>query len=86
MRQLNPRALEYLNALSRHGGLRKAAARLNVDPATVSRLLSQLEQAIGLPVWERSGHQNLVTAAGQELLVYYRQMRASEARDPVPNP
>lgn len=79
MRQLNPRALEYLHALSRHGGLRKAAARLNVDPATVSRLLSQLEQAIGLPVWERSGNQNLITAAGQELLVYYRQMRANEA-------
>lgn len=36
MRQLNPRALEYLNALSRFGTLRKAAARLSVDPATVS--------------------------------------------------
>jgi len=79
MRQLNPRALEYLNALSRFGSLRRAAARLGVDPATVSRLLNQLEQSIGLPVWERSNNRDPITAAGRELLLYYRKMRASEA-------
>lgn len=79
MRQLNPRALEYLNALSRSGSLRKAAARLSVDPASVSRLISQLEQAIGMPVWDRSNTQSPLTEAGDELLVYYRQMRANEA-------
>ncbi|NVD37211.1 LysR family transcriptional regulator [Marinobacter lutaoensis] len=79
MRQLNPRALEYLNALSRFGSLRKAAARLSVDPATVSRLLNQLEQSIGLPVWDRSNSRKPITAAGHELLLYYRQMCANEA-------
>lgn len=79
MRQLNPRALEYLNALSRFGSLRKAAARLSVDPATVSRLLNQLEQSIGLAVWDRNNTGKPITTAGQELLVYYRQMRANEA-------
>lgn len=79
MRQLNPRALEYLHALSRFGTLRRAAARLGVDPATVSRLLNQLEQTVGLPVWERSNNRDPITAAGHELLLYYRRMRASEA-------
>ncbi|WP_191600577.1 LysR family transcriptional regulator [Marinomonas algicola] len=78
MHKLPPRALEYLNAIARYKTLRKAAARLNVDPSAVSRLLSQLEEKLLLPVWDRTNNHNPITPAGNELLQYYRKMSASE--------
>jgi len=48
MNKLSPRALEYLNAVARFGSLRKAAAKLDVDPSAVSRMLSVLEEDVGL--------------------------------------
>lgn len=79
MQQFSPRALEYLNAVERFGTIRKAAARLNVDPSAVSRQLSQLEDTVGMPVWDRMNASNPITPAGAELLRYYKQMKASEA-------
>jgi DNA-binding transcriptional LysR family regulator len=78
MHKLPPRALEYLNAIARYKTLRKAASRLNVDPSAVSRLLSQLEANLLLPVWDRTNNRNPITPAGEELLQYYRKMNASE--------
>ena len=54
MHHFNIRALEYLNALSKYGSLRKASKMLNVDPAAVSRMLSQLEDQVEMKVWERN--------------------------------
>ncbi|OEY67050.1 LysR family transcriptional regulator [Marinobacter sp. X15-166B] len=79
MQQFNPRALEYLNAVKRFGSIRKAAARLNVDPSAISRQISQLEDTVGMAVWDRMNTSNPVTPAGAELLRYYKQMKASEA-------
>jgi len=78
MHKLPPRALEYLNAIARYKTLRKAASRLNVDPSAVSRLLSQLEDNLQLPIWDRTNNRNPITPAGDELLQYYRKMCASE--------
>ena len=78
MHKLPPRALEYLNAIARYKTLRKAATRLNVDPSAVSRQLSQLEESLLLPVWDRTNNHNPITPAGEELLQYYRKMSASE--------
>jgi len=79
MQQFSPRALEYLNAVERFGTIRKAAARLNVDPSAVSRQLSQLEDTVGMPVWDRMNASSPITPAGAELLRYYKKMKASEA-------
>ncbi|WP_372740406.1 LysR family transcriptional regulator [Neptunomonas sp.] len=79
MNKLSPRALEYLNAVARFGSLRKAAAKLNVDPSAISRLLALLEEEVGLPLWERSNQGSRITMAGNELLDHYRQIQASEA-------
>ncbi len=79
MNKLSPRALEYLNAVARFGSLRKAAAKLNVDPSAISRLLALLEEEVGLPLWERSNQGSRITMAGKELLDHYRHVQASEA-------
>lgn len=78
MSRLSPRALEYLNAIARFGSLRKAAAKLNVDPAAISRLMALLEEEVGLPLWERNHQSSRITMAGAELLDHYRQVQASE--------
>lgn len=78
MNKLSPRALEYLNAVARFGSLRKAAAKLNVDPSAISRLLAVLEEEVGMPLWERSSRGSRITMAGSELLNHYRQTQASE--------
>ncbi|BFM49240.1 LysR family transcriptional regulator [Marinomonas sp. THO17] len=79
MRFLNPRALEYLNAIDRYRSLRKAALKLNIDPSAISRSISQLEEGVGSKIWERRGNQSEITSAGRELLNYFRKMQASEA-------
>ncbi|MCT7655469.1 LysR family transcriptional regulator [Oceanimonas sp. NS1] len=68
MWKLNPRALRYLNEVSRQGSLRKAAARLNVDVSAISRQLHQLEEEIGLPVGYRNGQGFVPTEVGEELI------------------
>ncbi|WP_417698627.1 LysR family transcriptional regulator [Psychromonas sp.] len=79
MYHFNIRALEYLNSISRYGSLRKAARMMNVDPATISRMLSQLEEQIEVSVWERLQNGAKLTEAGVELLNFYRSTLANEA-------
>ncbi|MEZ8630571.1 LysR family transcriptional regulator [Vibrio lentus] len=79
MHHFNIRALEYLNALSKYGSLRKASKMLNVDPAAVSRMLSQLEDQVEMKVWERNNRQSYLTEAGNELLNHYRTIIRGEA-------
>ncbi|MGL6312711.1 LysR family transcriptional regulator [Vibrio sp. WXL103] len=79
MYHFNIRALEYLNAVSRYGSLRKASKMLSVDPAAISRMLSQLEEQIEAPIWERHQGGAKLTDAGVELLNFYRTTVANEA-------
>ncbi|WP_234495405.1 LysR family transcriptional regulator [Vibrio maritimus] len=79
MHHLNIRSLEYLNAVSKYGSLRKASKMLNVDPAAVSRMLSQLEVQVEVKVWERNSRQSYLTEAGKELLEYYQSIVRGEA-------
>ncbi|MGY0400220.1 MAG: LysR family transcriptional regulator [Ostreibacterium sp.] len=79
MSHFNIRTLEYLNAISRYGSLRKAAARLHVDPSAISRMISQLEEDIGMLVWQRNSTKRSLTPAGQELLKFFRTLIANES-------
>ncbi|KAB0464665.1 LysR family transcriptional regulator [Vibrio kanaloae] len=79
MHHFNIRALEYLNALSKYGSLRNASKMMNVDPAAMSRMLTQLEAQAEMKVWERNNRHSLLTEAGNELLNYYRSVVRGEA-------
>ncbi|MZI92754.1 LysR family transcriptional regulator [Vibrio sp. CAIM 722] len=79
MYHFNIRALEYLNSISRYGSLRKASKMMNVDPATISRMLTQLEEQVEVPVWERLQNGAKLTEAGVELLNFFRSTLAHEA-------
>ena len=79
MQHIDFRALEYLTALSKYGSLRKASKMIGVDPAAMSRKLSQLEEENQIKVWERGGNASVITDAGEELLRYHQSIIKSEA-------
>ncbi|GAL24780.1 transcriptional regulator LysR family [Vibrio variabilis] len=78
MYHLNIRTLEYLYSIEKYGSLRKAARMLSVDPAAISRALSQLEQIIGVRIWERKSRNSCLTEPGRELVYYYKSILRGE--------
>lgn len=74
--QLYPeRSIRYLYEVGIHGGIRRAAEALDVDPAAVSRQLSQLAREMQLPLLERRGRNVVLTEAGKLLAEDYAQTR-----------
>jgi DNA-binding transcriptional LysR family regulator len=51
-----------------------AAQRLHVSQSSLSKRISELEQQIGKPLFDRSGHRSLITEAGELLLPQARNL------------
>ena len=69
--------VRYFLAVACGGSVRAAAARLEVNHSTVLRHIAQLEERLGSQMFEKlpSGYQ--LTAAGEEVLEFAKQMEAS---------
>src|SRR3546814_19933253 len=61
------RLLSVFAAVERHGGLRQAAAALNVSQPAVSQVLRQLEDFLGTRLLDRRPRPARLTAAGRLL-------------------
>lgn len=61
-------SLEALDAIDRHGSFAAAAAALYRVPSAISYTISQLENDLGVAVFDRSGHRAVLTPAGRLLL------------------
>jgi DNA-binding transcriptional LysR family regulator len=59
--------LRFFLELTRTGSLSRAAQRLSVDRATVSRRIAALEEELGLELFERGPQGWTLTSAGREL-------------------
>jgi len=70
------RFLNYFDEVARVGSIRQAAERLHVAPSAVNRRIQDLEQELGVPLFERLPRGMRLTAAG-ELFVRYVRGRAS---------
>lgn len=57
-----------IKAIADAGGLAGAAARLSVNHSTVFRRLAQIEEGLGLPLFERHRGGYLPTPAGEEMI------------------
>jgi len=66
--------LRFLLAAARGGSFAEAARRLRVDQATVGRRLRALQDAVGVPLWERTPGRLSLTAAGRRVLHAAEQM------------
>lgn len=70
-----PRALHYMDEIARAGSVRKAAERLNVAASAVNRQLIELEEEMGLELFERLPRGMRATAAGELMLAHIRRQR-----------
>src|SRR5215471_5195286 len=62
------RQLQYVVAVAEMMSFRRAAERCNVSQPSLSAQVSEIETALGVPLFECDRRGVLVTAAGQELL------------------
>jgi DNA-binding transcriptional LysR family regulator len=69
--------VRYFLAVARGGSVRAAAARLGVNHATVLRRIAQLEERLGVHMFEKLPSGYRLTAAGEEVLEFADQMEAS---------
>lgn len=60
--------LNYFVAVTEAGSIREASRRLNISASAVSRQILQLEEAVGVPLFERLGNKLRISAAGTVLL------------------
>lgn len=68
LRNLTLKQLRAVAAIARLGRVTAAAAELNVTPAALTSRVKQLEEEIGLPLFDRTSHGLKPTDAGRELL------------------
>ncbi|CZT37474.1 LysR family transcriptional regulator [Rhizobium sp. 9140] len=69
--------IHYFQLVARLGSMRQAAQMLNVAPSSVSRIIKQLEEELGLPLFERVRQRLKLTSAG-ELMLYHARQSFSE--------
>jgi len=69
MRGATLRQLRALSAVARHRSFQRAAAELHLTPSAVSLQIKELEQALRVPLFGRSGKASCLTPAGEMLLV-----------------
>ncbi len=62
---LNWDDMRYMLAVARAGSMSGAARQLGVNHATVIRRIRQLEEQLGTAVFDRIGHNYVITPAGQ---------------------
>ena len=71
---LDIESLRVLLAVLDHGGMTRAAERLNLGQSAVSRKIQRLEQRVGTPLLIRDGHELRPTREGRALLPDARRM------------
>lgn len=71
---MNLRLLTYFVTTVDVGSATKAATQLHVTQPVLSRQLRQLEQDLGLPLFERQGHRLRLTTAGEQFLPLARNL------------
>jgi DNA-binding transcriptional LysR family regulator len=67
--------LQVLVAVAEHGTLHKAAVRISRTTQAVSAAIRNLEEEVGLTLFERSkDHELYLTSAGEELVNYAKRL------------
>lgn len=73
-RTLDLSALRSFVAVADTGGVTRAAGVVNLTQSAVSMQIRRLEEALELPLFDRSGRGIALTAAGEQLLSYARRL------------
>ncbi|RRR68445.1 MAG: LysR family transcriptional regulator [Candidatus Viridilinea halotolerans] len=70
------RHLRYFEAVARHSHVTRAAAELHIAQPALSKQISQLEQELGIRLFDRVGRNVRLTEAGEALLPHARAVMA----------
>jgi DNA-binding transcriptional LysR family regulator len=73
---MNNRQLESFLTIAQLGSFAAAAERLHVTQSTISARIQELEEDLGVELFDRSQRQVHLTLKGRELLVYAEQVSA----------
>jgi LysR family transcriptional regulator for metE and metH len=65
---LEIRHLRLVDAISREGGMTKAAVRLNLTQSALSHQLREIEERLGTPIFLRLRKKMMLTQAGEKIL------------------
>ncbi|MEM6665201.1 MAG: LysR substrate-binding domain-containing protein [Pseudomonadota bacterium] len=71
---LDPDVLRTFIAIAETGSYARAGDQVAKTQSTVSMQMKRLEEALGVPVFAKSGRRNVLTIDGQRLLEYARRM------------
>ncbi len=77
MRGATLRQLRTFAAVARHGSFARAADELHLTPPAVSMQIKELEDEVGLPLFDRGARSVSLTMPGEYLLVYVRRVLAT---------
>ena len=79
------RQLRVFVEVAQQGSMARAAALLHLTPPAISMQIRELEEQVGLPLFDRSGRQVALTVTGEYLLVYVRKVLATlkDAEDAI---
>ena len=71
------RNIQTFDAIVREGSFTRAAAKLNYTQSTITFQMQQLEQELGVRLFEKVGRSMTLTDAGRQLVPYAREVLAS---------
>jgi DNA-binding transcriptional LysR family regulator len=72
-------SLEVLDAIDRKGSFAGAAQELHRVPSAITYSVRQLEEGLGVELFDRTGHRAVLTEAGRELLAEGRRLLRAAA-------
>jgi DNA-binding transcriptional LysR family regulator len=77
------RQLRVFVEVVRQGGVQRAADALHLTPPAVSMQIREIENQVGVPLFDRSGRRFVLTTAGEYFLLYARRLLGTlkEAED-----
>lgn len=72
-------AIQVLDAIDRKGSFASAANELNRVPSAITYSVRQIEEGLGVDLFDRRGHRAVLTDAGRELLAEGRHLLRAAA-------
>ncbi len=72
-------SLQVIDAIDRKGSFAAAADELHRVPSAITYSVRQLEEGLGIELFDRKGHRAVLTDAGRELLVEGRRLLRAAA-------
>ena len=77
LNRLRMRQVALMLAVGEHGTLRKASSELGMTQPAATKMIQELESALGQKLFERVGRGQKLTLAGSSVLRYFRSLRGS---------